>query len=254
MDPFLEQAGVWLQVHTALIVAIQQHLAPLVRPAYHVAIEQRTYLNVAFVSRNGDPLVGKPDLLVIDRDPDRGEAAAPSGLYPGALVAELPMPEEVTERFLEIRDAASGDVVTVLELLSPANKVPGTGRREYQEKRNRVLASRTHLVEIDLIRRGEPLPMRLSNGSAGDYRIVISRSFWRPHAEVLAFGLRDPIPDFPVPLRRRDPEPAVPLNQLLHDLYDRAGYDLAVDYRRPLDPPLPSADLAWLDARLRSGR
>jgi hypothetical protein len=39
-----------------------------------------------------------------------------------------------------------------------------------------------------------------------------------------------PIPDFPIPLLREDPEPALPLNMLLHELYDRAGYDLMVNY------------------------
>ncbi len=113
-----------------------------------------------------------------------------------------------------------------------------------------VLGSLTHLVEIDLIRAGTPMPMRLREGSPGNYRIVISRASRRPTADVYAFTLRDPIPDFPVPLLKDDPEPRAPLNQLLHDLYDRAGYDLALDYRQPLDPPLSPEDAAWAATRL----
>ncbi len=85
----------------------------------------------------------------------------------------------------------------------------------------------------------------LPEGAVGDYRIVISRANRRPRAEVFPFTLGQHIPDFHVPLLPGDPEPVVPLNKLLHDLYDRAGYDLAIDYRRPLDPPLSPEDTAW---------
>ena len=59
------------------------------------------------------------------------------------------------------------------------------------------------------------------------------------------FGLREPIPDIPVPLRPGEIEPILPLNQVLHDLYDRAGYDQVVDYRQPAVPPLSTEDAAW---------
>lgn len=44
MDPYLERPGLWEEVHAGLIVAMQQHLSPLLRPRYRVAIERRTYL------------------------------------------------------------------------------------------------------------------------------------------------------------------------------------------------------------------
>ncbi len=90
------------------------------------------------------------------------------------------------------------------------------------------------------------LPMRISgNGSRTDYRILVSRSHQRPLADAYRFGIRDAIPDIPVPLRNGEPEPILALNQILHDLYDRAGYDLAVDYRQPPVPPLADADADW---------
>ena len=158
------------------------------------------------------------------------------------------MPVKVTERYLEIREVATGDVITVIELLSPTNKRPGEGYQEYQAKRLQTLGRRTHLIEIDLIRADTPLPMRLHAGSPGDYRIVVSRAPHRPRAEVYAFTLRDPIPDFAVPLLSDDPEPVVPLNHLVHDLYDRAGYDLTIDYSQPPVPPLSPEDATWTAA------
>lgn len=60
-----------------------------------------------------------------------------------------------------------------------------------------------------------------------------------------AFNLRDPIPTFPLPLRPEDEEPVVDLSALLQELYDRAGYDLVVDYTADPVPPLEGEDAAW---------
>ena len=248
MDPYLEQKGLWEEVHTGLIISLQQYLTPLLRPRYRVAVEQRTYLDLEFISAAGDNFAGKPDVLIVNSEHGRQlREAAPAFAErkAGPFIAELPAPEEVKERFLEIREVATGDVVTAIEVLSPSNKRPGEGRKEYEDKRNKVLGSHTHLIEIDLIRSSPPLPMRLRNGWAGDYRIVISRAHQRPRADVYAFTLRQSIPDFPVPLLRGDSEPTVPLNQLVHELYDRAGYDLAIDYSHPLKPSLTPEDAEW---------
>jgi hypothetical protein len=70
-------------------------------------------------------------------------------------------------------------------------------------------------------------------------------------ADLYYFGVRDPIPDFPVPLLQNDWEVMVELNDLLHELYDRAGYDLRIDYGKEPEPPLESEDAFWSDALLR---
>ena len=64
------------------------------------------------------------------------------------------MPVEMRESCLQIKEIASGEVVTALELLSPANKRPGKGRTQYENKRREVISSQTHLIEIDLLRGG----------------------------------------------------------------------------------------------------
>jgi hypothetical protein len=110
----------------------------------------------------------------------------------------------------------------------------------------------THLVEIDLLRLGQPMTM-FGDGHGAHYRILISREWRRPQADLLPFTVRQPIPDFPLPLLRGDAELLVPLNALLHELYDRADYDLRLDYRSPADPPLEGENAAWTDALLREG-
>jgi len=249
MDPYLEQPGIWAGVHTRLLVAMADVLTPRLRPNYLVDIELRTYLAL----RKPDEFAGIPDVLVFQPAGMAQASAAPAYANGGApLLAEIPMTEEVVERFLEIRSVQTAEVVTVIELLSPANKSNPTGRQEYNDKRQKVLASKTNLIEIDLLRGGESPPLHWRTQQQCDYRIVVSRAWQRPQVEVYCLGVRQPIPAFPVPLRRDEAEPALELNQFLHELYDRAGYDLAVDYKRSPVPPLSESDAQWADTLLRS--
>jgi Protein of unknown function (DUF4058) len=91
----------------------------------------------------------------------------------------------------------------------------------------------------------------MGNGRVSDYRILVSRGDCRPNATLYAFGLRPPIPPFPLPLKPGDLEPTVDIGRILHDLYDRASYDLRLDYTGDADPPLPSAEAVWADQLLR---
>ena len=54
--------------------------------------------------------------------------------------------------YVEIRDRRDRELVTVVELLSPANKHPGPDREQYLAKRMELLNGPVHLVEIDLLR------------------------------------------------------------------------------------------------------
>ena len=92
----------------------------------------------------------------------------------------------------------------------------------------------------------------LDNGNVSAYRILVSRGDHRPNATLYAFGVRQAIPLFPLPLKPADHEPRVDMGQLLHDLYDRASYDLRLDYREEAVPPLAGEDAAWADALLHS--
>jgi hypothetical protein len=253
MDPYLERRGLWEDVHTRLIVEIAYALAPQLHPKYRVAVEQRTYLDV----KTSDNLIGQPDVLLVGigmREPSVAYDAPVTPLEAGTYMGELPWVEEIVERYLEIRSAPDNEVITIIELLSHSNKSSQRGREQYERKRMAALASMTHLVEIDILRAGDPMPMRIvGNGHRTDYRIVVSRAYRRPRADIYLFGVRNSIPDFPIPLRPGEVEPILRLNQVLHDMYDRAGYDLAIDYDQPADPPLALEDAQWA-AQLLSRR
>jgi len=239
MDPYLEHPDLWPDVHNGLIAAIRDALSPLVRPRYYIALEERTYLE--------EPaelvLVGRPDLAVVAHGPAL-DSASEVQRSAAMVEVEIPMADAVRETYLEVRSVPAGEVVTVVELLSPANKRSGTGRRVYLEKRELVFSTRTNLVEVDLLRAGEPMPT-VSPPVVSEYRILISRPRKRPKADLIAFGVRDPVPTFPLPLRRGEEEPIVGLGKILHALYDRASYDLRIDYARAPVPPLPPDEAAW---------
>jgi len=113
-----------------------------------------------------------------------------------------------------------------------------------------VFGSRSHLVEIDLLRIYEPLPV-FGDNIEGSYRILVSRGDCRPAADLYLFNLPDAIPAFPLPLRSGDVEPIVDLQALLNEVYDRAGYDFTIDYTAELVPALSESDAVWADAWLR---
>lgn len=249
MDPYLEAASLWPNVHNSLIIALRDDLAPRLRPRYYVAVEERT------VQLSSDDLLfaTRPDLAVVE-----APAYADSPLLAHArseieaITVEVPLPDDIREVYLEIRTADTDQVVTVVELLSPSNKLSGEGRRQYERKRLELFGTLTHLVEVDLLRAGQSMPMRGAPRNSA-YRILISRASQRPRAQLLLFGIRQPIPAFQLPLQRGDDEPVVELNQMVHLLYDRAGYDLRIDYTR--DPPLPEVagdDAVWLDTYLKA--
>jgi hypothetical protein len=132
----------------------------------------------------------------------------------------------------------------------PLSNKRGEGRQKYEQKRQQVLNSRTHLVEIDLLRDGESLPMA-GGVISSTYRILISRADTRPLADLYPFNLTDPIPRVPIPLQPEDGEPVVDLQALVMDVYQRLGYDSFIDYRADPPPPLSEAELAWINQHLR---
>lgn len=252
MNPYLENLELWTEVHNRLIVAISDAIAPHVLPKYRVAIEKRVYQTIDHESL----LIGIPDVTVgrSTSTPINTEASVVAVAVASPPIkpinVHLPMPEEIREGYLEVREVGTGEVVTVIELLSPKNKRAGEGREAYLSKRQQILGSSTHLVEIDLLRGGKSMPILGSEISA-DYRILVSRSGTRPKAELYPFNLQEPIPLFPLPLRRGDTEPLLDLQILINEIYERAGLGLAIDYSSKPVPGLSESDTAWMNQLLQ---
>jgi hypothetical protein len=238
MDPWLEHPGLWPDVHNSLIAAIRDDLAGQVAPKYFVEIKQHRYVTVS-----------GPELLIGRPASQKRTRAADTPVTAGVGVVELDVvvPDEVPVDmwYLEVRTVASAKRVTVIEVLSPITKFKGSGRKKYLRKRMRILNTQTSLIEIDLLRDGKPMPLTTPQPVESAYRILLSRGESRPRAKLYGFGVREPIPAIPIPLLAKDPEPSLNLNAVLHALYERARFDLRLDYTKPPLPPLGKEDAAW---------
>jgi len=252
MDPWLERPAFWPDVHDNLIVTLQRALASLVGPRYYVAIKQRMVFAVA----PAEPALIIPDVAVMEREVLSGGYASPKqAVLAEPIIVEVPVREKIPEDYLEIIEAATEHVVTIVEILSLSNKLPGKDRRAYERKRERIFQTPVHLVEIDLLRDGEPLPYTLfqTNGHWKHYRIFVKRGD-RRRAHLYPFDVRDSIPVFPLPLQPGDGEPPIRLGELLKQVYEECKYYRRIVYSRSPEPPLSDADAQWAAGILRAKR
>jgi hypothetical protein len=239
MNPYLEKADAWHDFHETFIPLVRDIIAAQVDPRYIVKIDDHVYIH----DLPDEPrrFLGRSDVMVAaTTEPVAVETAARTIIAP----AEAMLPEVDIERvsYIEIRDRSHRQLVTVIELLSPANKQPGANRDQYLFKRNEVLASLATLIEIDLLRGGEPMP--LENAPESLYRIVVSRYIHRPRVELWPLGLKEPLPVIPIPLKRPDPDAQLDLQEAVHRVYDSARYATYLYDTEP-EPPLAGDDRAW---------
>ncbi len=103
---------------------------------------------------------------------------------------------ESEEGFIEIIDVGSGHrVVTVIEVLSATNKIPGEGQELYLRKQRELLRTDVNLVEIDLLRGGErvlvipPRQLRLEHQTP--YHICVRRGSKPQDLEVYPIKLQE---------------------------------------------------------------
>ena len=253
MNPYLENPDLWSEVHHRLITAIAIAISPTLRPQYRVAIEKRTYR----LDTEDSLLIGIPDVAILSvkqaqKPSIRKTAIAtlPTETENRAITVTLPLPLEIKEGYLEIREVSTGKVVTIIEILSPTNKKTKEGRKSYLDKREKILQSDTNLVEIDLIRTGEKMPI-VTRISDTDYRILIVRSYRFPSAQLFAFSVKQTIPNFPIPLQKGEEEIELNLQTLFLEIYEQAAFDLTLDYHIPPVPDLLAEDREWMDILLK---
>jgi len=266
MNPYLEDRRLWRDVHWRFVAYAAELLQPQLRPRYHVRIEERLYVQP--VER---PIY--PDISVMERrkvqplvepSPSGGAAVAIATAVEvtydePTAIAEVEGP--ITEGYLEIVDLArGGKVVTIIELLSHANKtIESDAHRQYVQKQREALAAGIGLVEIDLLREGAYVMaapfhlVKLMVGKPWHYLVSI-RPASMPHRFYLyAVTLRQPLPRIFVPLAPDDPKVGVlDLQAVLNRCYEAGAYDDVIDYRQDPHPPEFSPDdKAWLEATLK---
>lgn len=246
MDPYLE-GSLWTSVHFSFSAEIARQLAPKLRPRYLVLPAERFVMEipegVAVTTADIYPDVGVADA----GPPPSGSSGTAVASAPLRLATMIPSP--VPHVTIEIRDTANRKLVTAIEVLSPTNK-RGNGREEYVAKRQRILLSTAHLMEIDLLRTGQRVPMEQPLPDV-PYFVFLSRAESRPLTEVWPIALDEPLPVVPLPLLAGDPDVPLDLQLAFTTVYDELGYDLAVDYMRPPEVPLQGQAAAWAQERVR---
>jgi hypothetical protein len=251
MDPYLE-GDLWQEFHDRLANQISQLLLPQLPPRYAALLAKRYVMDrpALGIAEAPETQVIYPDVHVIQSPTSIRETAVAPVLRatPPTVIVTSPVPDEVPVLSIEIRDVADRRLVTVIEILSPVNK-RGDGAREYHERRLALLATKTHLLELDLLTRG----LRIQVFGAlprAPYYVYLSRFDQRPRTDVWAITLRDALPAVPVPLLPPDADVLLDLQAAVDSCFAWVGYERLLDYRA--DPPayLDGADAAWVAARL----
>jgi hypothetical protein len=250
MDPYLE-GELWQEFHDRLANQISIQLMPLLAPKYVALLAKRYVIERPAVSLLGlppDQRIIYPDVHVATTEKRLREAVLAYGatavLTPSTEIPSL-MTEEIPVVSIEIRDVAERRLVTVIEILSPVNK-QGDGAREYAEKRAALLKTQTHIMELDLIRRGMRIQLQYDPPPA-PYYAYLSRFQRRPYTQVWAIQLRDQLPNLPVPLLPPDPDVVLEWQTAVNACFDLVGYERLLNYHEaPPPPPFSDEDMAWI--------
>ncbi len=191
-------------------------------------------------------MLGRGDILV----PALSPPSTTTSLREAPLEVGVPAVDTEALSYLEIRDRDSHELITVVTLLSPSNKYAGPHREQYLAKALQLQRSWVDFVEIDLLRGGPRMPWL--DMPECDY-CVVSRYERRPKAGIWPIGLRDRLPEIPIPLRRGDADARLDLQQVLHRIDDAAGYAYYISSEPP-EPLLSSADADWAQQLVAAAR
>ncbi len=251
MDPFLE-GSLWADVHQELSSVIRLQLLRQISPKYIAAINTYTAKDEGFKEDVG---IMYPDVGILPsgREPDSPTSVISTQTisHPILEFEELMTPN-INIPFIEIRDQQSRVLITCIELISPANKRNPTFE-DYKRKRQSMVDSRVHFLEIDLIRRGKRI-FHHPKTPKKDYQATLFRANLR-RTQIWTFDLEDPLPVLPVPLRDPDPDAILNLREALDTAYERGMYHLSINYAE--EPPPPDMEnkekLAWLKKKMKEG-
>lgn len=254
MDPYLEASHIWQGFHHHLAEDLVGRLNARIGPKYFADVNVRTVYEDVSIASSYEI---RPDVSILKETalPPAYAVATAEGIPPAPVRRIAAVADQIKLRTVHVRLTEGGQLVTSIEILSPYNKRPGKGLDEYCRKRAGLLLSCVHLVEIDLLRRGERPGREVNDPPLDtDYVFVVSRSRGMDTArisEIWPVALSEPLPVLPIPLLEPDPDVALPMNDAICSIYSRAGYDWRINYKDPVPPPeLRPAMAEWLREHL----
>lgn len=243
MDPYVEEPSIWPDCHAGLIAAISADLNAHLPERYSAWKDRNVWVYEPDAETR--TRMKRPDVFVTEHARS-GSDAGTVAVLPAPATSVLPVIRREGNRFIRIIDRQSRRVVTGIEVLSPANKDPHQDREAYLAKRNLYLATGTNLVEIDLLRHGERLPMGEPAPRQADYYVFICRASDFPSTAIWPLSVRDSLPSIPIPLNPEDAPVMLNLSACFERAYDEAPYRKEIDYTQPPVPRLSEAESAWV--------
>jgi Protein of unknown function (DUF4058)/Protein of unknown function (DUF2934) len=215
MDPYLEDDQLWPLFHHHLVLCLYQVLLPGLVDRYRARVVQRRYIV-------------------------------------NSAVAHAPGVEHA-EEVLAIRQRADDKLVTLVDVVSPANKTTAAGRRAYLEQRQAARAEQASVVEIDLVLQGRlTLDYSREGLPAWDYAVTVTRSIQPERYEIYTSTLQKRLPRFRLPLAPDDRDTVIDLQAAFARCFDQGEYAARIDYRRDPAAPLSIDQRLWLDQILRA--
>jgi hypothetical protein len=220
MDPYLESPKLWPAFQHQLLACLYQILLPGLVDRYRARVGTRTY------------------------------------------VSEMPLftsvlREEYTEEFVEVRNRSDNKLVTLLEVVGPANKTTPAGRQAYLDKRKEAVALRAGVVEIDLVTQGKPTLTYSRDGLPEfDHAVSVTRATAPDRYEIYTATVQKRLPKFKLPLAPDDRDALLDLQAAFARAYDLGGFASLIDYKSPppADVALSDAQRAWADDLLRQAK
>jgi hypothetical protein len=210
MDPYLEDDKLWPDFHKALVAALYQALQPNLGDRYRARVGQRHYVTEQ------------------------------------ALFTSV-IRDEHHEEFIEVRQRCDGRLVTLLDVVSPANKTLSAARTAYLEKRQEAKGAGASLVEIDLILQGQPTLEYSRDGLPDwDYAVTVTRCTQPERYEIYTATLQKKLPRFRLPLAADDRDSVLDLQTVFNRCYDQAGFAAKIDYGCDPVTALADDDRKWL--------
>jgi hypothetical protein len=215
MDPYLEDESLWPVFHHQLVASLYQILLPGLVDRYRARVGQRLYTTE------------QPLFTSVVR-------------------------EEHHEEFIEIRQRTDNRLVTLVDVVSPTNKITDGGRKAYLAKRHEGRTAGANLVEIDLVLQGQPLLDYSRQGLPDwDYAVTVTRSAQPERFEIYTATLQKRLPRFRLPLAGDDRDMVVDLHTTFMRSYDQGDFASKIDYQRNPPANLSEEDGRWLKELLK---
>jgi len=257
MDPYIEACGLWEDFHSDLIAEIKRALARTVPDRYLVRTGERYYLVLAGIDEKEShvfvPDVTLSALPTMEPGPEQGGTTTTMEVVTETAPVTMRafVEEDYRENFIEIYESGPEHrLVTCIEVLSPSNKRSGsTGREVYLRKRRGLLVDQVNLVEIDLLRGGQRMPM-LDPWPDSPYTLLVARYKYVTRCLVWKAYFLRPLPTIKIPLESPDPDIPLDLQPMIEAIYAQSRYDHSIDYSKALTPALNPEETAWLDQQI----